>query len=240
MQQTFFISDLHLDKTREDITQCFIIFLEKRAPSAEHLYILGDLFESWIGDDDHTPFNLSIRKALAHTVQQGTPVSFIHGNRDFLIGRGFSRETGVRILPDPFVIDLYGEPTLLSHGDIYCTDDIKYQAFRKKAHNPLLQSIFLMLPKFVRRHVAAKARQKSQQHTSAQHTDIMDVSQDAIEKALLKSGCRHMIHGHTHRPNIHDFMLNDQCVKRIVLGDWYTQGSLLVAHSDGRFSLESL
>lgn len=224
---TYFISDLHLSANRDDINQCLFKFLLEKAPQADALYILGDLFEVWIGDDDQNNFTLSIAKAFNTLSQSGVPIYFIHGNRDFLIRQRFAKQAGFKILPEQMVIDLYGEPTLIMHGDELCTKDIDYQAFRKKARSWWWPRLMLSLPLSTRRKLAQKGRATSKQKQSMLSDEIMDVTPEEVVSVMKILDVRRMIHGHTHRPAIHDLVINEQSAHRIVLGDWYEQGSVL-------------
>jgi UDP-2,3-diacylglucosamine hydrolase len=229
---SYFISDLHLSQDRADINHCLFTFLREDAPHSDALYVLGDLFEAWIGDDDVNPFTQSIANAFKTLADQGIPIYFIHGNRDFLIRRKFAKRAGMTLLPEQHVIDLYGQPTLLMHGDELCTRDIEYQAFRKKARGWWWPKLVLMLPLSVRRNIAEKGRKTSQQNHQKLSADIMDVTQQEVERVMQAHGVMRLIHGHTHRPDVHEFMLNGQAAKRIVLGDWYDQGSILKVSKD--------
>lgn len=222
-----FISDLHLDPSRPRITELFLQFLRDQARYADRLYILGDFFEAWIGDDDPDPHHVRVMSGLREFSDTGIPVYLMHGNRDFLIGAGFSETTGCRLLVDPAVIDLYGTRTLLMHGDTLCTDDTEYQRFREMVRDPAWQQAFLSKPLEQRRAFAAQARSESKSHTRGKPEFIMDVNQQAVEQAMLEHGVTQLIHGHTHRPAIHRFTANHQPHTRIVLGDWYEQKSLL-------------
>jgi UDP-2,3-diacylglucosamine hydrolase len=224
---TYFISDLHLSADRDDINQCLFEFLRKQALSADALYVLGDLFEVWIGDDDQNNFTMSIAKAFDTLRQSGVPIYFIHGNRDFLIRQRFATQAGFTILPEQVVIDLYGEPTLIMHGDELCTKDIEYQAFRKKARSWWWPRIMLGLPLSTRRKIAGKGRAISQKKQSKLSADIMDVTLEEVVTCMQKFDVKKLIHGHTHRPAIHSLKINGQPAQRIVLGDWYQQGSIL-------------
>jgi UDP-2,3-diacylglucosamine hydrolase len=224
---TLFISDLHLAADRPEIGEQLIEFLKKEATQADALFILGDLFEVWIGDDDPDPYNAGIEHALGSVVKSGTPVFFMHGNRDFMIGKKFSMETGVQLIPDPFVIGLYGKDILLSHGDAYCTDDVEYQAIRKMTRDPEWQAMMLEKPLEERRAFAVQAREASKAHGEGIDEVISDVNVEAIEQAMLENKVRLMVHGHTHRPSVHAQTINGMTAKRIVLGDWYEQGSIL-------------
>lgn len=236
---TLFISDLHLDSARPDITALFLRFLRNEASGAEALYILGDLFEAWVGDDEPGEPATSVRAALRRVADGGTPVFVMRGNRDFLFGSRFAADSGIRLLPDPSVVTLYGEPTLLMHGDLLCTEDTAYQAFRAMVRNPAWQGAFLAKPLAERQEFAAKARAASQQHQQGAVESIMDVNAAAVEAVMARHGVTRLIHGHTHRPAIHSLTINGRRGQRIVLGDWYTQGSVLRVDADG-FELSTL
>jgi UDP-2,3-diacylglucosamine hydrolase len=225
---TLFISDLHLDGSRPEITGLFLKFLEEEARKASSLYILGDFFEVWIGDDDGDLHHAQVMAGLKALTTAGVPMYLMHGNRDFLIGKRFAERTGVRLLTDPKVVDLGGSPTLLMHGDTLCTDDLQYQRARRLLRNPLVQGIYLALPLSLRRRIAAFARAKSKSDTAAKAAYIMDVNQQAVESVMVQHGVRRLIHGHTHRPGVHRFKSADgKPMERIVLGDWYEQSSIL-------------
>jgi len=229
---TLFVSDLHLDDARPHIVADFERFCAGEARQADALYVLGDLFEAYIGDDDDAALNARIADALHGAADAGVPVHFIVGNRDFLLGEDYARRCGMHLLDDGVDIDLYGTPTLILHGDVLCTDDAAYLAFRKQVRDPAWQAAFLARPLAERRAFAAQARDASRAHTSQTDMAIMDVSQSAVEHALRQTGVARMIHGHTHRPAIHDFMLDGEPAQRIVLGDWYEQGSVLRVDRD--------
>jgi UDP-2,3-diacylglucosamine hydrolase len=237
MSKTLFISDLHLSAERSDIAQCFFDFMENEAPGADALYILGDLFEVWIGDDDKTHFSQQVANAIA-SLSDTTKVFFIHGNRDFAIRETFARQCNMQLLPEQFVIDLYGRKTLISHGDELCTKDIDYMKFRKKARGWWWPRLMLSLPLSLRKKLATRGRQVSQDSQMKLTDEIMDVTQTEVEAAMQSYGVDLFIHGHTHRPDIHNFKINRLPVRRIVLGDWYTQGSILIANGD-KLSLET-
>jgi UDP-2,3-diacylglucosamine hydrolase len=230
---TLFISDLHLSAERPDITSLFIQFLNKEARQAEALYILGDLFEAWLGDDMVLPEYAEAIAAMKALSDSGVPVFIMHGNRDFLLGEKFAAMSGVSLLDDPTCIDLYGKPTLLLHGDTLCTDDVKYQQFRTMVRDPAWQQQMLALSPTERLKLAREYRQMSQAETGNKAEDIMDVNQQTLEQVMQTQGVYYMIHGHTHRPAIHDFNINLQAATRIVLGDWYEQGSVLVCDENG-------
>ncbi|CZF77755.1 UDP-2,3-diacylglucosamine hydrolase [Grimontia marina] len=228
-----FISDLHLSPTHPEITQCFLRFLKEDAPKASALYVLGDLFESWIGDDDRTPLQIEVADAFKALSDTGVPIYFIHGNRDFLVGKRFARASGMTLLPEHKVIDLFGKPTLIMHGDTLCIQDEAYQRYRKKVHNPFIQWLFFRLPLSVRRRIGEKIRAGSTKSNQEKSEDIMDVDQSEVQRVMKESGVKQLIHGHTHRPDIHDIQLDTDPAQRIVLGDWYTQGSVLVCTEEG-------
>lgn len=241
---TLFISDLHLDDARPRTTSLFLEFLRDQAAQAEALYILGDLFEAWVGDDEGSALADSVRSALHELRQSGVPVFFLRGNRDFLIGMRFAEQTGVTLLPDPCVISLYDVPTLLMHGDLLCSEDLAYQAFRAQVRNPAWQENFLAQPLAARQAFAAQARAASQRHQAglaqAQTLEtIADVTAATVEQTMTRFGIHRLIHGHTHRPAIHSLRIGGHSAQRIVLGDWYEQGSVLRVSSDG-FELAAL
>ncbi|MEQ8033363.1 UDP-2,3-diacylglucosamine diphosphatase [Xanthomonas sp. WHRI 6106] len=243
---TLFISDLHLDPARPAITELFLDFLRTQVPGSDALYILGDLFEAWIGDDTPSTAADAVAVALHAVADAGVPVFFMAGNRDFLVGDTYARRAGFRILPDPTVIDLYGHTTLLMHGDLLCTDDTAYQAFRAQTRDPVFQSQFLAQPLAARVAFAQQARAASQaRHAELKQGDqsrfetVTDVSPAEVEATFVRYGLDRMIHGHTHRPAIHTLQAGGQTCTRIVLGDWYEQGSVLRVDADG-VSLEQL
>jgi len=224
---TLFISDLHLEAERPDIARQFLSFLEQEASEADDLYILGDLFEAWVGDDDPNTHYFTIKRALRKVVDKGIPVYFMHGNRDFMIGKGFANETGVEILKDPYKVQMYGQKVLLSHGDVLCTDDVQYQRVRKMTRDPDWKKTILARPLKDRLRMAEEARRQSLEQTINKSMEIMDVNQEAVELAIEKFQVDILLHGHTHRPAIHEIDLGRRKAKRIVLGDWYTQGSVV-------------
>lgn len=223
---TLFISDLHLDTQRPDIIREFIDLLDQAKISATGLYILGDFVEYWIGDDD-PDHGLEDAFDKLNELAQSLPVYLMHGNRDFLIGKEFVNRYRLSLLPDPAVIDLYGERALLMHGDTLCTDDVEYQAFRKMVREPEWQTGFLAKPLAERRAIVINLRKTSKEATEDKPEDIMDVNQPAVEQAMREHNVRLLIHGHTHRPGVHNFVLDGQPATRIVLGDWYQQSSVL-------------
>ncbi len=231
---TLFISDLHLEPARPAMTQIFLRFLSGHAREAQALYILGDLFDLWIGDDANMALYPAEIKALRHLSDSGIPLFLMHGNRDFLIGQDFLAATGATLLTDPTVIDLDGTPTVLSHGDMLCTDDVAHMKGRKEWLDPARQAAFLSQPPELREKVARQLRMESSHNKTLKAAEIMDVTQQAVEDLLREHGLYQLIHGHTHRPAIHDFMLDDKPAKRIVLSDWHDdRGSVLISDADG-------
>ncbi|WP_042285748.1 UDP-2,3-diacylglucosamine diphosphatase [Citrobacter sedlakii] len=224
---TLFIADLHLCTEEPAITAGFLRFLAGEARQADALYILGDLFEAWIGDDDPLPLHRQIAAAIKAVVDAGVPCFFIHGNRDFLLGKRFARESAMILLPQEKVLTLYGRRILIMHGDTLCTDDHGYQAFRAKVHQRWLQTLFLALPLFIRKRVAAKMRAGSKAANSSKSLAIMDVNQDAVVAGMEKHQVQWLIHGHTHRPDVHTLTANDQPAFRVVLGAWHSEGSMV-------------
>jgi len=225
--RTLFISDLHLDEARPQIVDLFTRFLADEARQADALYILGDLFESWIGDDDNAPLATRVAHALRALRDRGVPIYFLHGNRDFLLGTDYAARAGIELLADPAIVELDGERTLLMHGDTLCTDDIEYQTFRNLVRDPAWQAQFLAKPLAERRAFAAQARGESRKQTAMKAAEIMDVNQAAVESTMHEYGVHRLIHGHTHRPAAHRFELDGRTAERIVLGDWYEQSSVL-------------
>jgi len=233
----YFISDLHLSAERTVMNQLFFDFLAVMKERAKALYILGDLFESWVGDSDRSPFHEQVKAALQAVTAQGIPVHIMHGNRDFLLGRAFMRATGCRLLGDPSVIPLHGKPTLLTHGDLFCTDDIAYQAFRKKSRNRLYQALFLIKPLAKRQAIANELREISRAETSTKPDHIMDVNTTAVVHMLQHYGVTQLIHGHTHRPNIHEIKFDETAAKRYVLGAWHEGGHVLACPPGHSYTL---
>jgi UDP-2,3-diacylglucosamine hydrolase len=231
---TLFISDLHLEADRPDIGAQFVNFLETEARNADSLYILGDLFESWVGDDDPNPHYGAMKAAIRGLVDSGVPVFFMHGNRDFMIGQQFADETGVTLLEDPLRVELYGQRVLLSHGDALCTDDRQYQQVRLMTHDPEWQAMMRAKPLAERLAFAAEARAASKAHYESSSKDIMDVNALAVRDVIEQYDVDILLHGHTHRPAVHE--LNGArgfSATRIVLGDWYEQGSVVRWDEDG-------
>jgi UDP-2,3-diacylglucosamine hydrolase len=239
-----FISDLHLHASRPAITALFLEFVQDEAMQAEALYILGDLFEAWLGDDADDALAQSVRGALSKLHAAGVPVYLMRGNRDFLFGQRFAAESGATLLPDPCVVMLYGQPTLLMHGDLLCSDDREYQAFRAQVRDPAWQAAFLGKTLAERAEFAARARAASGERQAGLRGEgalemITDVNADTVAQTMARYGVRRLIHGHTHRPAVHALLVDDMPARRIVLGDWYEQGSVLRVSPDG-FELSML
>lgn len=227
------ISDLHLEEGRPDITRAFLDLLRGRARSAEALYILGDFFEVWIGDDAMSPFQASICKALRELSDSGIRIFLMHGNRDFMIGKAFCKAAGCTLLTDPSIVQLNGEPVLLMHGDSLCTRDEGYIRMRRILRNPVTLWILRHLPLSTRHKLARKLRNESQAQTRMKANDIVDVTPDEVPRIMQQFGVRTLVHGHTHRPAIHKLQIGDQSARRIVLGDWDRQGWALQVDEQG-------
>ena len=234
-----FVSDVHLDEAAPEAQRQFLDFLRTQVAGARVLYILGDLFEAWVGDDDVGDERCAVLAALRELTGNGVACFLLHGNRDFLIGQGFCRETGCQLLPDPVIADLDGERVLLTHGDALCTDDHAYQELRSIVRTPAWQDRFLGLSLADRQLLANEVRAGSRAHTARSIPTIMDVNAAAVAAAFKAARVRRIIHGHTHRPAVHDALVAGQPVQRIVLGAWYEQGSYL-AYENGRYELRSL
>ena len=230
---TLFASDLHLDASAPWAVDAFLKFLEGPARDAEALYLLGDLFEVWIGDDDDDAANARACTGLRTLTAAGVHVYAVHGNRDFLLGEPFEKRTGVKLLPDPVLVDLYGVPTLLSHGDVFCTEDPAYQQLRANVRRPEWQRRFLDLPLDARRALSVAARAGSKAHTQRTVPAIMDVTPDAVTRALRATGARRLIHGHTHRPAVHEFTVDGAKAERVVLAPWYESASCVAIDAAG-------
>lgn len=230
---TLFIADLHLHPSRAAISECLLRFLTDIRGNAQALYILGDLFEAWVGDDHPEPAYQPVKQALKACTLAGTPVFVLHGNRDFLLGERFCAETGCTLLEDPSTINLYGTRTLLMHGDALCTDDTDYQALRRRFRDPQWQRQALSLPLEQRLQFAEQARELSALSMLDKAEAIMDVNQAQVRRAFDLHDASLLIHGHTHRPAIHDIEHKGRKLQRVVLGDWYRQGSVLSADGDG-------
>ncbi|RJG47692.1 UDP-2,3-diacylglucosamine diphosphatase [Motilimonas pumila] len=238
---TYFIADLHLSEQRPEITALFLHFLAHDARDADALYILGDLFEIWLGDDIDSALTNDVATAIKALADSGVPCYYIHGNRDFMIGQQYSSKANMIILPEKHCVDLYGETVLLLHGDTLCTEDEAYQNYRRWVYKPWLRWLFLAMPKFIRGHIGNKIRSNSKAQSKQKQQyrkQIMDVYQPEVEQELLHFQVDTMIHGHTHRPNVHRFTLDGQAKTRIVLGDWYEQGSMLVVSAESKQLIE--
>lgn len=235
--ERLFISDLHLSPQRPALTQLFVDFLMDRAHGAAELYILGDLFDAWIGDDDD-PLP-AVRGGLRRLTAAGTACSIMHGNRDFLIGRRFARATGCRLIRDPWRVELGGEAVLLMHGDLLCTDDIAYQRFRRRVRNPLLQQLFLWTPRAQRRRVADDYRRRSTTAIAEKQVEIMDVNGTAVEAQMRRFGVSRLIHGHTHRPADHRLIIGGRPALRQVLSDWNEERGEALVHRGGSWYREA-
>lgn len=234
-----FVSDLHLAAETPAAVEQFGAFLSSEALEADALYILGDLFEAWVGDDDGEPVRKQVCAALRE-LSATVPCFVMRGNRDFLFGAGFERRSGCTLLPDPLLLETGEIRALVSHGDLLCTDDHSYQELRTAVRDADWQRRFLALPLEARRAVADAARKGSREHTRSTMRAIMDVNEDAVRAAFRASDTRLMIHGHTHRPGVYLHEVDGSTATRIVLGDWYDQGSCLRLHGDGNFELLEL
>lgn len=239
MSYTLFISDLHLDAERPEHLTALKTLLADHGGRADALYVLGDLFEVWVGDDDDDPFVRDAVEAFRRFRDSGSGLYFMHGNRDFLLGEQFERDTGGELLDEGTVVDLYGRPALLMHGDSLCLDDTEYQAARKMVRDPQWQQMMLAKPLAERKAFAAMQRQKSKAHQENQAANITDVTPEEVVRVMEEAGVRDLIHGHTHRPNVHDVDLADGPGKRWVLGDWGQQGWRIVADAERGIRLES-
>lgn len=237
---TLFIADLHLSPSTPLLNQGFFDLLQSQAATtADAVYILGDLFEFWGGDDDNSEFANSIRAKLKTLTDSGVPCYFIFGNRDFLVGQKFSKQTGVALLDEETVIDLYGTPTLIMHGDTLCTDDHQYLAFREKVQQKWLQVLFLAIPRFIRQKIITNVQSKAKQTKQDKSLSIMDVNQAAVLNVMHKHQVTQLVHGHTHRPNTHTYQVKGQTLTRYVLGDWGSHAYLLFCEPTG-FSVQKL
>jgi UDP-2,3-diacylglucosamine hydrolase len=231
---SIFISDLHLSPERPRINQVFLEFAAGTAAQAESVYILGDLFEYWVGDDELAdPFNAAVANALARLSARGVRVLLMQGNRDVLMGEAFARRCGASLIPDPTLLDLHGMKTLIMHGDTLCTDDVEYQKFRSFARDPVNQRRFLSQPLAARRAQMVGMRAESERHKQGTSAEIMDVAQAAVEQVLREHGYPRLIHGHTHRPARHLHTVDGHSCERWVLNDWYERGGYLYCDSSG-------
>jgi UDP-2,3-diacylglucosamine hydrolase len=234
MHRSLFISDLHLSPETAAATDALQRFLRDTAIAADALYVLGDLFEYWIGDESlDQSFARQVAHAFRTLADRGVPVYFMHGNRDFLLGERFARESGMQLLPDPTIVNLYGTPTLLMHGDTLCSDDVEYQKFRTLVRNPAWQQAFLAKPPEERVRLAREVRGRSEQAKRVKDVAIMDVNTETVNDAFRVHGYPRLIHGHTHRPARHEHSLDGRRCERWVLADWYEQGSYLLCDADG-------
>lgn len=238
-----FISDLHLEAKRPDITRAFLQCLHDQACAVDELYILGDFFEVWLGDDAMDDLGQQVVDALAALSEQGTRVFIMHGNRDFLLGRRFCRKAKSTLLRDPSIVNLNGEPVLLMHGDSLCTDDLDYMRMRKWLRNPLSRFTLRNLPLRTRQKIGRKLRDESQSRTRMKAADITDVNLGEVAEVMRNQGVRTLIHGHTHRPAVHELVIDGVPAQRIVLGDWDQAGWYLLVDENGyhleSFSLEA-
>ncbi len=234
---TLFISDLHLEEKRPDVIEAFFKFLNDKACNIDALYILGDFFEAWIGDDENTPLQVSVKEALKNVSNSGTQIFLMHGNRDFLMGQLFCDETGATLLEDPSIVDLYGTKVLLMHGDSLCTNDLEYMKFRKNMRNAEWQTLFLKRSLQERQIVAQQLRTISQAKNKGKTLEIMYVTPEEVESIIKQHHVDTLIHGHTHRPDTHKFEVDGKVTSRIVLGDWDKDVWYLKAESSGDLEL---
>nr|WP_040731563.1 UDP-2,3-diacylglucosamine diphosphatase [Thiocapsa marina] len=237
---SLFVSDLHLSPDRPATVELFLDFLAGRAREADQLYLLGDIFDAWIGDDDEGTPNTEVKAALAAVTASGVGGYLMHGNRDFLIGRTFCRETGCRLLRDPTLVRFAGEPTLLMHGDLLCTDDVAYQRFRRRIRNPLVQRLFLWRSLAARRKVAADYRRKSGAATAGKTSEIMDVNQETVARVMRRYGAARLIHGHTHRPADHRVQIDGREAVRSVLAEWHPDRGEMLIHDPSGWRREAV
>ena len=236
---TLFISDLHLEEETPSITTRFFHFMEDQAPKADAIYILGDFFEAWIGDDNQSVFNRQIVEALRTLTEKGPSIYFMRGNRDFLVSKKFATAANIILLEDPTVISLYDKSILLMHGDSLCTLDRKHQIYRRNVAKPWVEKLMLSLPLLLRRKLAKGLRKKSHNHNRYLSFEIQDVTPDEVKRVMQRHNVELLIHGHTHRPAIHDLTVDQKPVQRIVLGAWYKNGSVLRYFDDGQFELHA-
>ncbi len=222
-----FVSDLHLSSARPEPLSRFLSFLASHSRALQALYILGDLFDQWLGDDDLTAPHPDIVQGLSELTDRGTPCLALRGNHDFLLGEGFQAASGCQLLPDPTLVRIYGTEVLLSHGDQLCTDDVEYQQWRAYTRDPDNQQAFLALPLETRSAQAAQIRQQTTLRAQLKPQDIMDVNQEAVRETFRAHGVHHLVHGHTHRPGIHHLNLDGESAARVVLGDWYEEETVL-------------
>lgn len=238
-ETVYFIADLHLSESRPDITACFLSFLQLEAPQAKALYILGDLFEYWIGDDDKSDLTNTVASGIKDLSDKGTQVFFIHGNRDFLLGKRYAKRANMTLLPEVTTVELNNQPVVIMHGDTLCTRDVDYQIFRKKSRTWWWQTMIKSLPLFVRKKIAENYRKRSAESTAMKSQDIMDVTPEEVLNCFTENNSQLIIHGHTHRPADHQWQEGGHSYRRIVLGDWYEQGSWLKIDKTGFHLLNS-
>ncbi|WP_444998133.1 UDP-2,3-diacylglucosamine diphosphatase [Aliikangiella sp. IMCC44359] len=224
---THFISDLHLCETQPHLLRLFEHYMHNIAPKSQQLYVLGDLFEVWVGDDHSSAFNQQVINLFKHYTQHSGQLYVAHGNRDFLLGEQFAKQTGSTLIEEPYHLELGFHKTCVMHGDVLCTDDIQYQQFRKMVRNPTWQQELLAQSVEKRLAFASGVREKSKSEQSEKSESIMDVNPKAVENFFLENHCEWLIHGHTHREAQHQIMINDQTHHRIVLSDWGKQGHYL-------------
>lgn len=239
-QKTLFISDLHLDAAHPETMAIFRRLLTEADASIDAIYILGDLVESWIGDDDNDPFAVELKTLLKQTSDKGIPLYFQHGNRDFLMGKRFANETHCTLLPEEMKINLYGIPVLLMHGDTLCTEDVAYLRARRYAYSKTLRFLYLSLPLIIRKRIAAHFRKVSMTHTSQTEKRILDVTPSAVEAVMNKHHVYHLIHGHTHQPATHTLTLNGKNATRYVLAAWHERGHVLIWDENGAVRADTL
>ncbi|USD64344.1 UDP-2,3-diacylglucosamine diphosphatase [Vibrio sp. SCSIO 43136] len=235
---TLFIADLHLSPAQPELTQCFTDFIYREASQAKCLYVLGDLFDFWLGDDDNSDFANEIRQAFLHLTRQGIECYFVHGNRDFLVNKKFAKDTGVTLLGDEHKITLYGQEAVILHGDTLCIDDVQYQAFRAKVHQPWLQWVFNKIPMAIRKKIVKNIQGKARDTKQEKSQQIMDVTPDEVVKVMDKHQVNLMIHGHTHRPDRHILHTKQGESVRIVLPDWRDFGYALKVEPQGMTELK--
>lgn len=239
--RSFFVADLHLTDERPVATGRFFRFLQEDVAGADALYILGDLFEAWIGDDDEEQVGQDAARHLKALVDAGTPVFFMHGNRDFMLARHYAARCGMVLLPDPTRIELYGTPTLLMHGDTLCVDDTAYQTFRRRVRHPLTRSVLSLLPRSLRRRLARGARVRSESAKTGKAAEIMDVNAEETVRVMREHDICRLIHGHTHRPGQHAAMVEGRVCERWVVTDWYGRWGYVVCDAAGcRLKVENL
>lgn len=231
--RTYFVADLHLTDERPAATGRFFRFLDEEAAGSDALYILGDLFEAWIGDDDDEAVARETARRLRAVADSGTPVYFLHGNRDFMLAQRYADRAGMTLIADPTRIDLYGVPTLILHGDTLCTDDVDYQRFRRRVRHPLTLALLRRLPRALRRRLARQARAGSEAAKADKPPAVMDVNGQAVARVLREAGVTRLIHGHTHRPGGHRPTVDGRDCERWVVPDWYARWGYVVCDTAG-------